>query len=124
MSEQAPVELCEDHIGLVLREGVDRRLVPGVVAAVSDRDRTIYTVGFGAASRRAGVALGPHSIFRIASMTKLVTSIAVLMLAEEGRLDLDAPLAQYLPDYEQPGVLEDFEPGSGTYVTRSRFDSF
>jgi methyl acetate hydrolase len=118
MSEQQAGELCEDSIGLVLREAVDQRLVPGVVAAVSDRDRTIYTIGFGAAQRRNGVALSPHSVFRIASMTKVVTSIAVLMLVEERRLDLDAPISSYLPDYEQPGVLEHFEPGSGTYVTR------
>lgn len=118
MSEQAAGELCEDSIGLVLREAVDRRLVPGVVAAVSDCDRTIYTVAFGAAHRRDGVALSTHSVFRIASMTKLVTSIAVLMLVEERRVDLDAPLTEYLPRYEQPGVLEHFEPGSGTYMTR------
>ena len=108
----------DDHIAGVLSGAVDERLIPGVAAAITSSDRTVYSTAFGVGQRSRGVALGPHSVFRVASMTKLVTSIAVLMLVDEGRIDLEAPLTEYLPSYEQPGVLEHFEPGSGTYMTR------
>jgi len=58
------------------------------------------------------------TVFQIASMTKLVTSIAVMTLVEEGRVDLDAPLKDYLPGFKQPDVLLEFEPDTGSYTTR------
>jgi len=51
-------------------------------------------------------------------MTKLVTSIAVMMLVDEGKVRLDAPFADYWPEFKQPEVLEHFDPGSGMYQTR------
>lgn len=51
-------------------------------------------------------------------MTKPVTTLAVLMLHEQGRLDLDAPFADYVPGYRQPGVLERFDMETGHYETR------
>jgi methyl acetate hydrolase len=57
------------------------------------------------------------SVFRIASMTKLVTSLAVLMLQEEHGVDLDAPFSQYFPEFRQPQVLESFNRASVGYAT-------
>lgn len=57
------------------------------------------------------------SVFRIASMTKLVTSVAVMMLLEERKLSVDQPFAELLPGYEQPGVLDAFDSRTREYRT-------
>jgi len=58
------------------------------------------------------------AVFRIASMTKLVTSVALMILVDEGRVELEAPLSKYLPGFVQPEVLVDFDTGTGAYTTR------
>jgi CubicO group peptidase (beta-lactamase class C family) len=97
---------------------VDARHVPGVLAVVTDADRIVYTCAHGLASRRKGTPIGADTVFRIASMTKLVTSIAVMMLVDDGKVDLDAPLSRYLPKYRQPEVLVSFDEHTGGYLTR------
>ena len=110
--------LCADNLTAVLNEFVDSRAVPGVLAVVTDVDRLVYTGACGFAQRRAGIAIAPDTIFRIASMTKVITSVAVLMLADEGKVELDAPLSRYVPGYRQPPVLRFFDHSSGQYETR------
>jgi CubicO group peptidase (beta-lactamase class C family) len=69
-------------------------------------------------SADSGTAMPPDAIFRIASMTKLVTAVAVMQLVDEGLVDLELPLAAYLPGYSQPPVLTHFDARSGRYETR------
>jgi methyl acetate hydrolase len=105
-------------IDSVLDDLVRGGLVPGVVASVFSRDEGLY---FGTAGTHGGAqarALEVDSVFRIASMTKLVTSVAVLILVDEGRVALDSPLAQYIPGFRQPEVLASFDPATGAYDTR------
>ncbi len=92
--------------------------VPGAVAAVTDAGGTVFEAAFGAACASDAAPMQVDSLFRIASMTKLVTSVAVLILHDEGRVDLDAPLAEYVPGYAQPEVLASFDAGTGRYATR------
>ena len=66
-----------------------RTFIPGVVAIVANRDRILYHQSFGKMDVMNDVEMQKDSIFRIASMTKPITSVAVMMLYEEGRLDLD-----------------------------------
>ncbi|MBD9479233.1 serine hydrolase domain-containing protein [Pseudoxanthomonas sp. PXM02] len=72
----------------------------GAVALVSRQDQVIYHGAFGHADPQ-GTSLHEDAIFRIYSMTKPVTSVAALMLVEEGRLGLDDPVAKYLPVFAQ-----------------------
>ncbi len=83
---------------------------PGVVAFVSDRDGNFYEGAAGV--RRLGdpAAMTSDSIFALFSCTKAITGTAVLQLAEQGRLDLDAPAQTYLPEIGQLQVLEGFDP--------------
>jgi len=118
MSSESAESLCAERLDAALREPVDARRVPGVAAALTDAEFSFYTAAFGTLQRRNGIAMQPDSVFRIASMTKLVTSVAVLMLVEEGRIALDAPAADYLPDYAQPEVLLSFDAATGSFVTR------
>lgn len=103
-------------IDRVLDDAVAAGAVPGVVAAVSDAAATFYASAFGRARPAAGIEL--DSVFRIASMTKLVTTLAIMMLNEDGKLSLEQPLAELLPGYRQPGVLTAFDPGTGAFRTR------
>jgi methyl acetate hydrolase len=94
----------------VLREAVDRGDVPGVVAlATTDRGR-LYEGAFGQREIAAGPAMTPDTIFRIASMTKAVTSVAAMQLIEAGRLSLDEPIGRVLPELAAPMVLAGFGP--------------
>jgi methyl acetate hydrolase len=101
----------------VLRAAVADGNVPGVVAAVTDRHGAVYCAAAGHAAAERGLALRPDAVFRIASMTKLVTTIAVLQLCEQGRLELDAPFKRVLPEYRQPPVLRAFDPSTRQYDT-------
>ena len=111
-----------------LRDGaeIDRYLagvvaetkIPGVVAMVADADGVLYTGAFGKQDTAAGIAMKPDTIFRIASMTKPVTSVAVMMLVQQGDISLDDPIAEFLPAFESEQVIESFNPADKSYSSR------
>ena len=69
-------------IDSTLREAIERKDVPGVVALVTDRERVLYRGAFGVADVATGRPLTADALFRIASMTKAVTSLALMQLIE------------------------------------------
>ncbi|QQS15235.1 MAG: beta-lactamase family protein [Rhodospirillales bacterium] len=81
-----------------LREGVRGGEIPGAVAIVVRNGKVVYFESFGFRDREARASMKVDSIFRIASMTKPVVSLAVMMLAEEGRLSIAEPASKYLPE--------------------------
>jgi CubicO group peptidase (beta-lactamase class C family) len=101
-----------------LRDAVARKDVPGVVALVTDRKRVLYQGAFGVADVATGRALEADALFRIASMTKPVTSLAAMQLVEQGRIGLDDPVEKYLPEFANLKVFESFDPATGEYRLR------
>jgi methyl acetate hydrolase len=101
-----------------LRDAVERKDVPGVVALVTDRQRVLYQGAFGVADVSTGRALSADALFRIASMTKPVTSLALMQLVEQGRLGLDDPAEKYLPELAGLKVFESFDAKTGEYRLR------
>ena len=101
-----------------LRGAVERKDVPGVVALITDRQRVLYQGAFGVADVSTGRALTPDAMFRIASMTKPITSFALMQLVEQGRLGLDDPAEKYLPELANLKVFESFDPTTGAYKLR------
>ena len=101
-----------------LRGAVERKDVPGVVALITDRQRVLYQGAFGVADVSTGRALNADSIFRIASMTKPITSLALMQLVEQGRLSLDDPAEKYLPELAKLQVIEFFDAATGAYKLR------
>lgn len=91
---------------------------PGIVARVGGPGGCAYRAARGAIRAGSDRPVPEDAVFRIASMTKLVTSVAVMQLVEDGRLELDAPLARYLRGFRQPEVLVSFDPVTGRYATR------
>jgi len=101
-----------------LLSAVERKDVPGVVALITDRKGVIYQGAFGVADVSTGRPLAADSLFRIASMTKAVTSAALMQLVEQGRIGLDDPAEKYLPELGGLKVLERFDPATGDYSVR------
>src|SRR5688572_8608189 len=83
-------------IDKVLADAVARGDVPGIVALAVDRRGIVYQGAFGVADARSGRPMTVNTVFRIASMTKPITSLAVMQMIEQGRLSLDDPAEQYL----------------------------
>jgi CubicO group peptidase (beta-lactamase class C family) len=101
-----------------LRSAVERKDVPGVVALVTDRQRVLYQGAFGVADVATGRTLSVDALFRIASMTKVVTSLAAMQLVEQGRFGLDDPVEKYLPEFAGLKVFESFNAPTGEYRLR------
>src|SRR5690242_8509745 len=101
-----------------LRGAVERNDVPGVVALVTDRERVLYQGAFGVADVSTGRPLTSDALFRIASMTKPITSVALMQLVEQSRIGLDDPAEKYLPELKRLKVIESFDAATGDYRLR------
>ena len=97
------------QIDAVLRRAIEAKEVPGVVAIAAIDKGVIYEGAFGTRNLAQGAAMTPDTIFRIASMTKAVTSVAAMQLVEQGKLQLDQPIGSVLPELSAPEVLEGFD---------------
>ena len=102
----------------MFQHAVDKGEIPGVVAAVVNRDRVLYLKAFGNQDVGRGIPMSTDTVFRIASMTKPVTSAGIMMLVEEGKLRLDDQVGSYLPAYKGREVIATFNDGDATYTTR------
>ena len=101
---------------------VERNEVPGVVGLIARRGQIVYHKSFGHMDVEAKVPMSNDVIFRIASMTKPIASVALMMLWEEGRFLLRDPVAEYLPEFADMKVAVPVEPGDnarGPYRTVS-----
>jgi CubicO group peptidase (beta-lactamase class C family) len=79
---------------------VDSGQIPGAVVLIARKDSVAYFRAFGFQDREQKIPMTTDSIFRIYSMTKPVISVGAMMLAEEGKLDIFAPVSQYLPEFK------------------------
>lgn len=93
-----------------LRERLDalfapwnRTDAPGLAVGVARGKRVLYRRGFGLASIESGRAMSPTTRVRIGSTTKHFTALLALLLAEDGRLEMDTPIRRYLPELDGPG---------------------
>ena len=102
-------------IDQVLRAAVERKDAPGVVALVTNRERVLYQGAFGVADVAAGRPLTADALFRIASMTKAITSTAAMQLFEQGKFALDDPAEKYLPELAKLPVFDSFDARTGNY---------
>jgi CubicO group peptidase (beta-lactamase class C family) len=101
-----------------LRAAVERKDVPGVVALITNREGVVYQSAFGVADVATGRPLAADALFRIASMTKAITSVALMQLIEQGRIGLDDPAEKYLPELANQKVIESFDATTGAYQLR------
>ncbi|MGA3240891.1 MAG: serine hydrolase domain-containing protein [Bryobacteraceae bacterium] len=101
-----------------LSSAVSRGDTPGVVALVVGRDGPLYESAAGKLDVANNIAMPVNAIFSIASMTKPVTSVAIMMLFEEGKLKLDDPVSKYLTGFDNLRVITKFNEQDAAYETR------
>jgi methyl acetate hydrolase len=97
---------------------IERKDIAGVAAMAADRKGVIYQGAFGVADSDEARPLRVDALFRIASMTKAVTSTAAMQLVEKGRFAIEDRVEKYLPEFARLSVFESFDPGTGDYRLR------
>ena len=102
---------------LVNRLIADRR-IPGAVVMLVHDGRVAYHKAYGVRDLKKREPLRTDDIFRIASQTKAITSLAAMMLWEEGKFSLDDPVSQFLPEFDKQTVLVKFNPVDSTYTAK------
>ncbi|MDZ4673964.1 MAG: serine hydrolase domain-containing protein [Gemmatimonadota bacterium] len=99
-------------IGLVANS-----LIPGAVVFISRRGQLVFHKAYGVRDMESQVPMHRDDIFRIASQSKAITALAVMMLWEEGRFQLDDPVSRYIPEFTRPTVLKTFKASDTTWTT-------
>jgi CubicO group peptidase (beta-lactamase class C family) len=105
------------RIDAMLNEHVSKKWIPGAVVLIARNGKIIYHKAYGYSDAEKQTALKKDDIFRIASQTKAITSLAVMMLFEEGKFLLDEPISKYIPEFKNPKVLKTFNEKDSTYTT-------
>ena len=108
------------RIDSVLQRAVDRSEIGGAVALVLKDGEPVYEKAFGWADREANRRMTPDAIFRIASQTKALTSVAVMSLVEEGKLSLDDPVSRFIPSFEHTSVAIRADSGRAIVPAKRR----
>jgi CubicO group peptidase (beta-lactamase class C family) len=105
------------RIDTLLSASIDSGWIVGAVGYIARNGKLVYCKSFGFDDNEAKTPMKKDAIFRIASQSKAVTSVAVMILFEEGKLLLDDPVSKYIPEFAHPGVLDKYNAGDTTYTT-------
>jgi methyl acetate hydrolase len=97
--------------GILRRVTTVKDRVPGVVAMITDHSANIYEGAMGERMLGSGKEMTADTVFAIFSTTKAITGTAIMQCVEEGKLDLDAPAKDYVPDIGKLQVIEGFDAG-------------
>src|SRR5688500_19266716 len=89
----------------------------GRTAIIAKNGKISYYLGFGYDDKENKKPMKRDAIFRIASQTKAITSVAIMMLYEEGKFLLQDPVSDYIPEYKNQQVLDKFNAADSTYTT-------
>ena len=108
-----------ERIDKLMKRYVNEKRISGALGLIARHGEVVYLNTWGESDREAGKPMTPDTIFRIYSMSKPITSVAVMILHEEGRFMLTDPVAKFLPELANMTVMtEDADPGSGGSVVR------
>lgn len=105
------------RIDTILKEYVDKGRMNGAVAMIVHDGKIVYYKNFGYNDLETKAPLPKDGIFRIASQTKAITSVAVMMLHEEGKFMLDDPISNFIPEFRNPKVINNYNKEDTTYTT-------
>jgi len=114
------VQVSEDRLARIdnmIQGYIDKGWIAGAVGFISRDDKIIYDKAFGVSDPENNTPMQTGNIFRIASQTKAIVSIGLMMLYEEGRFLLDDPVSKYIPEFRDPAVLDKFNEKDTTYTT-------
>ena len=105
-----------ERIAAKVQQDVDQKRIAGAVTLVARHGKVVWFKSQGALDREANKPMRNDAIFRICSMTKPITSLAVMMLYEEGKFMLDDPISDYLPEFKNPKVFVKPANGGDAYT--------
>jgi CubicO group peptidase (beta-lactamase class C family) len=105
------------HVDNLIQGWIQKGWTNGATAMIIRNGKIVYNKAFGFDDPDKKVPMQTNMIFRIASQTKAVTSVAVMILYEEGKFLLDDPISRYIPEFKEPKVLEKFNATDTTYTT-------
>jgi CubicO group peptidase (beta-lactamase class C family) len=105
------------RIDEMMNDAIAKGQIPGGVVFISRGGRVVLHKAYGTRDPESRAPMQRDAIFRIASQSKAITSLAVMMLWEEGRFQLDEPISRYLPDFAQATVLKTFNAADSSYTT-------
>lgn len=103
----------DDNINSWIKDG----RLNGAVAMIVHNGKIVYHKAFGYDDPEKTRAIQTDNIYRIASQTKAITSVAIMMLYEEGKFLLDDPVSRYIPEFAKQQVLDKFNPADSSYTT-------
>mgnify|MGYP006101286291 FL=1 len=102
----------------IISEDIKENKIPGAVVLVGNEDEIIFEKAYGIKNPETNEKYNTDDIFRIASMTKAITSIGILKLWEEGKIGLDDPIDKYIPKFENIEILESFNNEDTSYTSK------
>lgn len=107
-STATQAQISDDRVSQIVKSvgttALEESRLVGLSVGVATADRTVCVVSFGSANAEHDIPVADNTVFRIGSVSKTFTAAAVLILVEEGKVQLDNPLSIYLPDYPLPGA--------------------
>jgi CubicO group peptidase (beta-lactamase class C family) len=105
------------RIDALLNEYIQNNQIPGAVVYLVRDGKVAYHKAFGYSDVEKKTALKKDDIFRIASQSKAIASLAAMMLWEEGKFLLDEPVSKYIPEFKSPKILKSFNAADSTFTT-------
>jgi CubicO group peptidase (beta-lactamase class C family) len=106
-----------DRIDKMLQQSIDSGWTAGAVGFIARDGKIVYNKAFGVSDFNVKTPMHTDNIFRIASQSKAIVSIAAMTLFEEGKFLLDDPVSKYIPEFANPKVLNKFNEKDTTYTT-------
>ena len=106
------------YIDQLIQTRIAENKIPGAAALVAKDGKIIYEVAYGYQDIENKTPLDINSIFRMASMTKPITSVAIMQLCEKGKLRLTDPVSKYIPSFANPGVLVSFSRKDSSWTSK------
>ena len=109
-----------DQIDSMINNEIEANNIPGAVILIGDEKGINYQKSYGIKNPETKEEFKNDDIFRIASMTKAITSFAVVKLWEKGLIDFDDPIKKYIPEFEYVEILDSFNEIDSSYTTIKR----
>ncbi|HLN54856.1 MAG TPA: serine hydrolase domain-containing protein [Bacteroidales bacterium] len=119
-ADPSTVNVSTDRLARIdnlITQYVDSGWIAGAAGFIARDGQIVYYKAFGSSDAGKSRSLGKDDIFRIASQTKAVTSVAVMTLFEQGKFLLDDPVSKYIPEFAHPAVLDKFNEKDTTFTT-------
>ena len=105
------------RIDTLVQHYIDQHWLNGAVALLVKDNQLVLYKGYGYMDAESKKAMPKDAVFRIASQTKALTSAGIMILYEQGKLLLDEPIANFIPEFRRPVVLDKFNAADTTYTT-------